>query len=86
MSGLGIKMLKSSGCDISEMLTGTLGERATLVCGSFCLLLVTPEIVRLFLHSRVGSFGIPCFSVCCAFQCSPLLQISGTAGLPLELY
>ena len=49
MIGLGIKLLKRCGCDDVEMLTGTLDERATFVCGAVGLLLVTPEIVSLFL-------------------------------------
>ena len=49
MIGLGLKWLKRNGPDWDQMLTGTLGERATLSVVDSGLLLATPEIVSPFL-------------------------------------
>ena len=47
--------------DERTMLTGILGWRATLVCGSWVVSLANPVCnLRRFGHSCLGTFGTPC--------------------------
>ena len=56
-----------------------------MVCGAVGLLLVTPESCNTFLDYPCKEHWYPVLvCVCCVRRRLPLLQICGTAGLPLE--